>query len=71
MDKQPLCLLLLGGSNTGIKGGWARHPAEIMPEAEIDNQYLGVVGSLFGLLRLLKLKKEGFKKPDVVVFEYA
>jgi len=64
-------LLLIGGSNTGIRGGWARQLAALMPEAEIDNQYLGVVGSLFGLLRLLRLKKEGWPRPDVVVFEYA
>lgn len=64
-------LLLIGGSNTGLRRGWARQLESLMPEVEIDNQYLGAVGSLFGLLRLLKMKRDGRTKPDLVIFEYA
>jgi hypothetical protein len=63
--------MILGGSNSGPKNGWAAMLEEIAPEHRIDNRFLGAVGSLFGLLRLLKLRQEKGEKPDVVVFEYA
>ncbi|QGM98926.1 SGNH/GDSL hydrolase family protein [Methylocystis parvus] len=64
-------IVILGGSNSGPKNGWAASLAEIAPEHRIENRFLGAVGSLFGLLRLLKMQQERGEKPDVVVFEYA
>ncbi len=61
-------ILTLGGSNTGIKIGWAAHLKSLAPEYEIANRFLGGVGSLFGLLTLLRLPEED--RPDVIVFEY-
>lgn len=63
-------VLILGGSNSGPKNGWASELARIAPEHRIENNFLGAVGSLFGLLRLLKLRRDGGERPDVVVFEY-
>lgn len=65
-----LNILILGGSNSGPKTGWAAVLREIAPECRIENAFLGAVGSLFGLLRLLKMRQDGARKPDVVVFEY-
>jgi hypothetical protein len=62
--------MILGGSNSGPKGGWAAALARIAPEHRIENKFLGAVGSLFGLLRLLKSRREGAKPPEVIVFEY-
>lgn len=64
-------VMILGGSNSGPKNGWAATLAQIAPEHRIENKFLGAVGSLFGLLRLLKMRQEGTGKPDVIVFEYA
>lgn len=64
-------VMLVGGSNTGMEDGWAYYLPGLLPEHDVDNQWLGVIGSLFGLLRLLKLKKENHPRPDVVVLEYA
>jgi hypothetical protein len=65
---------LLGGSNTGIWNGWAHHFV-IMAErdlgARVTNGFLGAVGSLYGLLQLQKLAREGAPLPDAIVFEYA
>ena len=65
---------LLGGSNTGIWNGWAHHFV-IMAErdlgARVTNGFLGAVGSLYGLLQLQKLVREGAPLPDAIVFEYA
>lgn len=63
-------IMVLGGSNSGPKSGWAAMLAQIAPEHRIENKFLGAVGSLFGLLRLLKMRQEGTEKPDVVIFEY-
>ncbi len=63
--------MVLGGSNSGPKNGWAATLAQIAPEHRIENKFLGAVGSLFGLLRLLKMRQEGTERPDVVIFEYA
>ena len=62
--------MILGGSNSGPKTGWAAELQKKSPELRIENGFLGAVGSLFGLLRLLKMRQDGAPKPDVVVFEY-
>lgn len=64
-------ILILGGSNTSHKTGWAAEFAKMSPGLHIENRFLGAVGSLFGLLRLLKMIEEGAARPDVVIFEYA
>jgi hypothetical protein len=64
-------ILLLGGSNAGVHFGWAKTLAKLVPQHEVENSFLGAVGSLFGLLRLLKLQRENRPRPDVVLFEYA
>ena len=64
-------ILVLGGSNAGVSFGWAKTLARILPEHDIENCFLGAVGSLFGLLLLLKRRRESQPKPDVVIFEYA
>lgn len=63
-------ILLLGGSNTGLQDGWAAHFGALAVEHEVTNHFLGATGSLFGLLRLLKLKQEQAPVPDLVIFEY-
>lgn len=63
-------ILILGGSNTGVKDGWTNALRKICPEHHIDNRFLGAVGSLYGLLRLLKMRRDGEPKPDLVIFEY-
>jgi hypothetical protein len=65
-----LHVLILGGSNSGPKNGWAAQLAGFAPEHRIENKFLGAVGSLFGLLRLLKMRRDGDARPDVVIFEY-
>ncbi|MDR3461016.1 MAG: hypothetical protein P4L76_01725, partial [Beijerinckiaceae bacterium] len=64
-------ILVLGGSNAGVSFGWAKTLARILPEHHVENCFLGAVGSLFGLLLLLKRRRENQPKPDVVIFEYA
>lgn len=64
-------ILLIGGSNTGISYGWgAQFAALARGRHEVANRFLGAVGSLFGLLRLMELEREG-ALPELVVFEYA
>ncbi len=36
----------------------------------MTNLFLGAVGSLFGLVRLLKLDRDQSPKPDLIIFEY-
>lgn len=62
--------MILGGSNSSPKHGWAAELAKIAPEHDFDNKFLGAVGSLFGLLRLLKMARDGGPKPDAIIFEY-
>lgn len=62
--------MILGGSNSGPKTGWAAELEKIAPEHQIENKFLGAVGSLFGLLRLFKQRRDRGRKPDVVIFEY-
>ena len=62
--------MILGGSNSGPKNGWASDLAKLAPEHSFDNKFLGAVGSLFGLLRLLKMARDGAERPDLVIFEY-
>lgn len=62
--------MILGGSNSSSKHGWAAELAQIAPEHVFDNRFLGAVGSLFGLLRLLKMAHDGDPRPDAIIFEY-
>ncbi|WP_330082809.1 SGNH/GDSL hydrolase family protein [Methylocystis iwaonis] len=63
-------ILLLGGSNAGIKDGWAVQFAERAQDHEVENRFLGAVGSLYGLMALLKRARDGAEAPDLIVFEY-
>jgi hypothetical protein len=63
-------ILLLGGSNAGIRDGWAAQFAERAIGHSVENRFLGAVGSLYGLLALLKRAREGVEAPDLVVLEY-
>jgi hypothetical protein len=62
---------LVGGSNTGISYGWARQFAAAAKRHQVENRFLGAVGSLFGLLRLMEMEREEAPLPDLVVFEYS
>lgn len=64
-------ILLLGGSNAGLRDGWAAQFIEIATEHHVTNQFLGATGSLYGLLRLFKREQDRAAKPDLIVFEYA
>lgn len=63
-------ILLLGGSNAGVRDGWAAQFAELAAGRRVDNRFLGAVGSLYGLMALMKLERENAPLPDLVVFEY-
>ncbi|HEY8212751.1 MAG TPA: hypothetical protein VIG36_01250, partial [Methylocystis sp.] len=63
-------ILLLGGSNAGMREGWASQFQRQASAHEVENRFLGAVGSLYGLMALLKMEREGGAPPDVVVFEY-
>ena len=63
-------ILLLGGSNAGIREGWAFQFQRQASTHEVENRFLGAVGSLYGLLALLKMEREATASPDVVIFEY-
>lgn len=63
-------ILILGGSNAGIIDGWAYQFSRIASEIQVQNRFLGAVGSLYGLLALMKARHDGIPLPDVVIFEY-
>jgi hypothetical protein len=63
-------ILLLGGSNAGVQNGWAAQFVEKAAGHAVENRFLGAVGSLYGLLALLKRDREGAARPDLIVFEY-
>ena len=63
-------ILLLGGSNAGMRDGWAAQFAAMASAHVVENRFLGAVGSLFGLMALLKRKREAGPLPDLVIFEY-
>jgi hypothetical protein len=63
-------ILLLGGSNAGMREGWAFQFQRQASAHEVENRFLGAVGSLYGLMALLKMEREGTPAPDVVIFEY-
>jgi hypothetical protein len=65
-----LNILLLGGSNAGVKYGWAAQCAAMAARHRVENRFLGAVGSLYGLMALMKLERESAPSPDLVVFEY-
>jgi hypothetical protein len=64
-------ILVLGGSNAGLHFGWAAQLQELAPEHSITNRFLGAVGSLYGLMRLLEMQREKDPAPDLLIFEYA
>ncbi|MBY6242375.1 SGNH/GDSL hydrolase family protein [Methylosinus sp. Sm6] len=64
-------IILVGGSNTGISYGWARQFQAAAKRHVVANRFLGAVGSLFGLLRLMEAEREGAPLPDLVIFEYS
>jgi hypothetical protein len=64
-------ILLLGGSNAGLHYGWAAQFQAAASEHEVSNQFLGAVGSLFGLLRLMEAARDDAPAPQLIVFEYA
>jgi hypothetical protein len=64
-------ILILGGSNAGLHFGWAAKFQEMTPEHQTRNMFLGAVGSLYGLLRLIELERMAGVAPDLVIFEYA
>lgn len=63
-------ILLLGGSNAGLRDGWATQLQMRAGAHVVENRFLGAVGSLYGLMALLKHLREGAALPDLVVFEY-
>ncbi len=63
-------ILLLGGSNAGMREGWASQFQRQAFRHEVENRFLGAVGSLYGLMALLKMERDGGAAPDVIVFEY-
>jgi hypothetical protein len=63
-------ILLLGGSNTGMRDGWAAHFERLAAEHRVANRFLGAVGSLHGLMRLLKMRQDNEPAPDLIIFEY-
>ena len=63
-------ILLLGGSNAGMRDGWAAQFAAKAGAHIVENRFLGAVGSLYGLMALLKLERERATPPDLVIFEY-
>jgi hypothetical protein len=65
-----LRILILGGSNAGIRDGWATQFAALASAHQIENRFLGAVGSLYGLLAPMKAQREKAPSPDVVIFEY-
>ncbi len=63
-------ILLLGGSNAGMREGWAFQFQRQASAHEVENRFLGAVGSLYGLMALLKMEREGAAHPEIVIFEY-
>jgi hypothetical protein len=63
-------ILLLGGSNAGIREGWAFQFQRQASEHEVENRFLGAVGSLYGLMALLRMEREGTAPPEIIIFEY-
>lgn len=63
-------ILLLGGSNAGLRNGWATQLQQMADRHVVENRFLGAVGSLYGLMSLMKLQREKASRPDLVIFEY-
>lgn len=63
-------ILLLGGSNAGIRDGWAFQFQRQAEAHDVENRFLGAVGSLYGLMALLRMEREGTAPPEIVIFEY-
>jgi hypothetical protein len=63
-------ILLLGGSNAGMREGWAFQFQKQASAHDVENRFLGAVGSLYGLMALLKMEREGAADPEIVIFEY-
>lgn len=65
-----LRILLLGGSNAGVRDGWAAQFSALATEHHVENGFLGAVGSLYGLMALMKMARERVAPPDLVILEY-
>jgi lysophospholipase L1-like esterase len=65
-----LQILLLGGSNAGVKDGWAAQFSQLAEGHRVENCFLGAVGSLYGLMVLLKAEREWIAQPDLIILEY-
>ncbi|MCX7898702.1 MAG: SGNH/GDSL hydrolase family protein [Methylocystis sp.] len=65
-----MTILILGGSNAGLRNGWAAQLQERGGPEQFDNRFLGAVGSLFGLMRLMKCARDDEPKPDAIIFEF-
>ncbi|MBD3765381.1 MAG: SGNH/GDSL hydrolase family protein, partial [Rhodobacterales bacterium] len=66
----PRSVVLLGGSNTLMTGGWSARLAERLPAGwRLENRGIGGTSSLMGIYRLLS--KPDWQAGDVVVWEYA
>ncbi len=63
-------ILLLGGSNAGVKDGWAAQFGELAAGFMVENRFLGAVGSLYGLMALMKSEREAVAPPDLIILEY-
>ncbi len=63
-------ITIIGGSNSGPQIGWTAALRKMAPEHQFDNRFLGAVGSLFGLVRLLGMSREAGPRPDAIIFEY-
>jgi hypothetical protein len=61
-------VLLVGGSNTGLRDGWARQFEKLATRHRVTNAFLGATGSLYGLVNLMAVSD--LSKVDVVIFEY-
>lgn len=61
---------LLGGSNAGMRDGWAAQMQRLAAGETIDNRFLGAVGSLYGLMRLMKSARDAEAPAHAIVFEF-
>lgn len=63
-------IFLLGGSNAGVTGGWADQFGHLATNHQVENRFLGAVGSLYGLMALMKIERERASLPDLIILEY-
>lgn len=61
--------MIIGGSNSQMKAGYASHLPELLPDADIVNLSVGAAPSHMGVFRLLTCPR--LARTDHVVWEYA